>query len=146
MGLQRSLCGFGEVHSQTLNFRPNKTIEAVISEKIGYNRFVMNIKELTAKMNALVAHHGWYDPDSPKKQLPRNLAISLSLEAAEVLEHYQWGDDSTDKEALAGELADVALYLLQLAHIEGIDLEQAINKTIARNWDRQWTDKEDIEK
>jgi NTP pyrophosphatase (non-canonical NTP hydrolase) len=40
----------------------------------------------------------------------------------------------------------VALYLLQLAHIEGIDLEQAINKTIARNWDRQWTDKEDIEK
>jgi NTP pyrophosphatase (non-canonical NTP hydrolase) len=105
----------------------------------------MNIEELTAKMNALVAHHRWYDPDSPKKQLPRNLAISLSLEAAEVLEHYQWGDESADKEALAGELADVALYLLQLAHVEGIDLEQAILDTLARNWDRQWTDEKDTE-
>lgn len=100
----------------------------------------MHIKELTDKMNALVAHHGWYDPDSPKKQLPRNLAISLNLEAAEVLEHYQWGEESADKDALAGELADVALYLLQLAHVEGIDLEQAILDTVARNWDRKWTE------
>lgn len=106
----------------------------------------MNIEDLTAKMNALVAHHGWYEPDSPKKQLPRNLAISLCLEAGEVLEHYQWGDESADKEALAGELADVALYLLQLAHVEGIDLEQSILDTIARNWNRQWSDEKDVEK
>lgn len=98
----------------------------------------MTIQELTDKMNALVRHHGWYEPDSPKKQLPRNLAISLSLEAAEVLEHYQWKEHCDDKEALAGELGDVALYLLQLASVEGIDLDQAIRDTIARNWDRTW--------
>lgn len=105
----------------------------------------MNIQELTEKMNALVHHHGWYDPDSPKKQLPRNLAVSLSLEAAEVLEHYQWQDTCDDKAALAGELGDVALYLLQLASVEGIDLEQAIHDTIARNWDREWDDPRKIE-
>lgn len=100
----------------------------------------MTIQDLTEKMNALVRHHGWYDPDSPKQQLPRNLAISLSLEAAEVLEHYQWTDTCADKAALAGELSDVALYLLQLASVEGIDLDQAIRETIARNWDRTWED------
>lgn len=100
----------------------------------------MTIHELTDKMNALVRHHGWYEVDSPKQQLPRNLAISLSLEAAEVLEHYQWSESCLDKNALAGELGDVALYLLQLASVEGIDLDQAIRDTIARNWDRQWED------
>ncbi len=43
---------------------------------------------------------GGTSPTRPKKQLPpRNLAISLCLEAGEVLEHYQWGDESADKEA-----------------------------------------------
>ena len=100
----------------------------------------MSIQELTDKINALVRHHGWYDLDSPKKQLPRNLAVSLSLEAAEVLEHYQWQDNCDDKAALAGELGDVALYLLQLASVEGIDLDQTIRETITRNWDREWDD------
>ncbi len=98
----------------------------------------MDIKELTAKMNQLVDHHGWYDPDSPKAQLPRNLAISLCLEAAEVLEHFQWSENTTDQVAFAGELADVALYLLQLASVSGIDLEHAILNKIDQNWDRIW--------
>jgi hypothetical protein len=55
------------------------------------------------------------------------------LEASEVLEHFQWRDESADPEALAGELADVALYLLQLASISGIDLEQAILDKLALN-------------
>lgn len=98
----------------------------------------MDISELTRKMNDLVRHHGWYEADSPRKQSPRNLAISLNLEAAEVLEHYQWGDISPDRGALTGELADVTLYLLQLASVENIDLEKAVLDTIAKNWDRQW--------
>ena len=44
------------------------------------------------------------------------------------------------KIALAGELADVALYLLQLASITGIDLEQAILDKLEVNQDRQWPD------
>lgn len=98
----------------------------------------MDIQELTHKMNQLVDHHGWYDPDSPKAQLPRNLAISLCLEAAEVLEHFQWTEDANDRSALKGELADVALYLLQIASVCDIDLEQAILEKIEMNWDRVW--------
>jgi NTP pyrophosphatase (non-canonical NTP hydrolase) len=74
----------------------------------------------------------------PKPQVPQNLAISLVLEAAEVLEHFQWRSDSQDEKALAGELADVALYLLQLASIIGIDLERAILDKLDRNQNREW--------
>ncbi len=98
----------------------------------------MDIADLTQKMNQLVNHHGWYDPDSPKRQIPRNLAISLCLEAAEVLEHFQWSDEPRNQQEFQGELADVALYLLQLAKVSGIDLEQAILRKIEQNWDRRW--------
>jgi NTP pyrophosphatase (non-canonical NTP hydrolase) len=98
----------------------------------------MDIKELTEKMHQLVDHHGWYDPDSPKAQTPRNLAISLCLEAAEVLEHFQWSDEPLNKRDFEGELADVALYLMQLASVSGIDLEQVVLTKIQDNWDRVW--------
>ncbi len=103
----------------------------------------MNITELTQKMNQLVESKGWYAENSPRPQLPRNLAISLCLEAAEVLEHFQWGEESTDRQALASELADVCLYLLQLADVCGIDLEQATLEKIALNHTRTWDSTED---
>lgn len=91
-------------------------------------------------MHAFVASKGWYDPNSPKPQSPRNLAASLSIEAAEVLEHFQWREETDDIAALASELADVALYLLQLASISGIDLEQAILDKLVTNQTRDWPD------
>ena len=98
----------------------------------------MDIKELTDAMHQFVSTKGWYAPNSPRPQTPRNLAISLNLEAAEVLEHFQWKEESPDSQELAGELADVALYLLQLASIQGIDLEQAIMKKLEKNYGRTW--------
>jgi NTP pyrophosphatase (non-canonical NTP hydrolase) len=98
----------------------------------------MDIKELTERMHAFVRSKGWYEPESKRPQTPRNLAISLSLEANEVLEHFQWRDDLKDKDELASELADVALYLLQLASVSEIDLEQAILNKIEQNANRQW--------
>lgn len=95
----------------------------------------MTLQELTDAMNAFVGAMGWYRDDSVFVQSPRNIATSLSLEAAEVLEHFQWGD-AADPEALAEELADVALYLLQLAYLTGIDLEQAIMDKLAVNYHR----------
>lgn len=100
----------------------------------------MELKELEAHMHQFVGSKGWYAPDSPKPQSPRNLAISLVLEASEVLEHFQWREECADREALAGELADVALYLLQLASISGIDLEQAVLDKLALNQTRDWPD------
>ena len=97
----------------------------------------MDVGELTQAMHTFVAAKGWYAPDSARPQTPRNLAASLAIEAAEVLEHYQWGDTANSSE-LAGELADVALYLLQLASVTGIDLEQAILDKLKVNYGRQW--------
>ena len=98
----------------------------------------MELHELTARMNAFVTAKGWYNPGSIHPQTPRNLAISLNLEAGEVLEHFQWSESAKDKEALASELADVALYLLQLASMTEIDLEQAILKKLEVNAGRKW--------
>jgi NTP pyrophosphatase (non-canonical NTP hydrolase) len=107
-----------------------------------YNFEVMDIKALTAEMNRFVHEKGWYDPDSPRPQTPKNLAISLSIEAAEVLEHFQWIDKAPDPQMLASELADVMLYLLQLASVSNIDLEEAVLEKLAKNYTRTWDQKE----
>ena len=98
----------------------------------------MELKELEQRMHRFVASKGWYEPDTPKEQSPRNLAMSLCIEAAEVLEHFQWHADPAEKGELAGELADVALYLLQLASILDIDLEAAILEKLDYNQTREW--------
>jgi len=98
----------------------------------------MDITELTQRMHEFVSAKGWYQPESPRPQTLRNLAISLSLEAGEVLEHFQWSDSKPEAGDLAGELADVALYLLQIASIAGIDLEAAILNKLDLNYTRRW--------
>ena len=98
----------------------------------------MDIRELTEEMHRFVRSQGWYSADSRRPQTLRNLAISLNLEASEVLEHFQWREEQADPAALADELADVALYLLQIASVAGIDLEQAILEKLARNYRRSW--------
>ena len=71
---------------------------------------------------------------------PQNLAISITIEAAELLEHFQWASDdevasnvAENPEAVAAELADVAIYVLQLAQVLGISLSDAIRAKIAEN-------------
>jgi NTP pyrophosphatase (non-canonical NTP hydrolase) len=98
----------------------------------------MDIRELTTEMHRFVRAKGWYEADSPRPQTLRNLAISLNLEASEVLEHFQWNGEVVDPVALAEELADVALYLLQIASVAGIDLEEAVLRKLEQNYGRAW--------
>lgn len=91
-------------------------------------------------MHQFVQSKGWYAADSPKPQTVRNLAISLVLEAGEVLEHVQWREEVADTAEFGRELADVALYLLQIASLAGIDLEEAILEKLAFNQTREWPD------
>src|SRR5690606_3083013 len=98
----------------------------------------MDIKTLENAMHAFVESKGWYKPDSPKPQTPKNLAVSLVLEASEVLEHFQWSENSNDNAKHAAELADVMLYLLQLASISDIDLGQAVLDKLQTNQQRSW--------
>lgn len=101
----------------------------------------MDIRELTEEMHRFVTAKGWYGKNTRRPQTPRNLAVSLSLESAEVLEHFQWNDDVKDSKEFRGELADVALYLLQLASVTGVDLEAAILEKLQTNYGREWDQK-----
>lgn len=102
----------------------------------------MDLSELTTAMHEFVRAKGWYESDSPRPQTLRNLAISLNLEAAEVLEYFQWNERLENPTALADELADVALYLMQIASLAEIDLEQAILNKLDHNYKRNWDQRE----
>lgn len=71
---------------------------------------------------------------------PKNLAMALSVEVAELAEHFQWlktgADDELDdarRTAIRHELADVLLYLVQLADKRGVDLYAAALEKMALN-------------
>ena len=71
---------------------------------------------------------------------PKNLATALSVESAELLEHFQWlkDDESRNlsdpvKEAVAGEMADVLLYLVRLADKLDVDLGEVARRKIELN-------------
>lgn len=98
----------------------------------------MHINDLTKAMDEFVRVKGWYEPNTLRPQTPRNIAISLCLESAEVLEHFQWTEQIEDRESLASELADVTLYLLQLAQITNINLEESVLKKLNQNYQREW--------
>lgn len=71
---------------------------------------------------------------------PKNLAVSISIEAAELLEQFQWKSPVEVeqhvvkyKERISDEIADVAIYLLELSDNLGIDLESAILAKLEKN-------------
>lgn len=71
---------------------------------------------------------------------PKNLASALIVEAGELLEHFQWMTeaqsralDAPQREAVALEMADVLLYLIQMGNELGIDLVDAARRKIAIN-------------
>ncbi len=68
---------------------------------------------------------------------PKDLAISIALEAAELLEIFQWSGESTDvpekRQELAEELADIMIYGVLLADVTGLDLEKIIENKLVKN-------------
>ena len=90
-----------------------------------------------AAVHEFVAARDWYQFHTPK-----NLAMSIAIEAAELMEHFQWQSledsaafmaDETAKAEVADELADVLIYALSFANSSGIDVTAAIRKKLARN-------------
>jgi len=80
------------------------------------------------------------DRDWMKFHDPKNLAVSIVIEAAELLEQFQWKDEKAvdrhvrkNREEIADELADVAIYLAELADNLGIDLIQAMSNKLEKN-------------
>jgi NTP pyrophosphatase (non-canonical NTP hydrolase) len=93
------------------------------------------IKEITDIIDRFVDERDWR-----KYHNHKDLAISLALEAAEVLEHFQWKtpDEAAvyavrHREEIADELADVAAYLFELARNTDIDLKAAVRNKMKKN-------------
>lgn len=89
-----------------------------------------------AELAAFAAARDWQQFHTPK-----NLAMSLAIEAGEVMEHFQWTDatsplDESVRGAVALELADVMSYLLRLASVLDIDLAAALRAKLAINEQR----------
>lgn len=97
----------------------------------------MDIAQWQQRLHAFALARNWQPFLNPK-----NLAMALSVEAAEVVELFQWltpeqsqalSADPAGHVQVADELADVLLYLLQLAAATGVDLDQAIEAKFAKN-------------
>lgn len=91
--------------------------------------------ELTEQVLAFRDERDWKQFHSPK-----NLAGSIVIEAAELLETLQWSSDATmteDVEAnrtdIGRELADIVIYCLLMAHDTGVCLEDAIEEKLTEN-------------
>jgi NTP pyrophosphatase (non-canonical NTP hydrolase) len=74
--------------------------------------------------------------DWGRHHTPENLAKSICIEAAELLECYQWGDEDLDPYNIEEEVADVTIYLLLFCHEAGVDLERAIINKVKYNGEK----------
>lgn len=90
------------------------------------------MQEITEEVLKFRDDRGWSSNHDVK-----NLAISISLEANELLECFQWttADESIkkDKQAIVEEMADVLIYLIQMADCMNVDLEKAVKDKLIKN-------------
>jgi dCTP diphosphatase len=96
-----------------------------------------NIPSLTTRIRAFAQARDWGQFHTPK-----NLAMALSVEVAELTEHFQWlttdearalKDNPEAKAELESEVADIAIYLLRLADVLEIDVASAIRAKMEKN-------------
>ncbi len=94
-----------------------------------------DVKKITEKIKKFRDERDWMQFHGHK-----DMAISLSLEVAEVLEHFQWKSKEeieeyakNNKDEIGEELADVAMYLFELSDNLEIDLLKAMNKKLDKN-------------
>lgn len=95
------------------------------------------VQELRALIAEFVAAREWERYHDPK-----NLAMSIAIEAAELMEHFQWvrseelarllGDETLRGE-VRDELADVVCYVLALANVLDVDLSAAVSEKVKKN-------------
>lgn len=80
------------------------------------------------------------DRDWKQFHNPKDLAISIAIEAGELLEEFQWKDQAgvekkvkDEKHKVEDEMADIYIYLLEMSDILGVDLIEAAKKKMAKN-------------
>jgi NTP pyrophosphatase (non-canonical NTP hydrolase) len=93
------------------------------------------IKEITKKIKTFRDERDWMQFHDPK-----NMAISIIIEASELLEHFQWKTKEevqqylkANKDEVKDEIADIAMYLFELADNLGLDLIKAMEQKLKKN-------------
>ena len=96
----------------------------------------MDIKKLQEQIKELCKDRDWDQFHTPK-----NIAASISIEASELLQLFQWSQgakwselqDKELKKEVEEELADVLIYLLRFSDLSGIDIEKVIEEKLIKN-------------
>lgn len=93
------------------------------------------LQQLKDRMASFVAERDWEQFHSPK-----NLSMSIAIEAAELMEHFQWLTVEQSKQLspdelaeIGEELADIVIYSLSLSNTLGLDLSQTILDKMEKN-------------
>lgn len=95
----------------------------------------MDLENIQQRLREFARERDWEQFHSPK-----NLSMALSVEVAELVEHFQWltepqssSAQAVDREEVATEIADVQIFLIMLADKLGVDIEQAVHAKIEAN-------------
>lgn len=98
---------------------------------------LIDTRNLETALQEFADRRDWHQYHSPK-----NLAMALSVEAGELTEIFQWMTEQQSRDAMADpatarhieeEIADVMLYLMQIAMKLGVDVNAAVSRKIAMN-------------
>lgn len=90
-----------------------------------------NLDAVLRRLQQFREERGWESDHTP-----RSLAVSIAIEAGELLEHFQWSEHppkANDLLFVTAELADVLIYALNLAQVLGVDPLKAVNDKITAN-------------
>ncbi|MDE0096790.1 MAG: nucleotide pyrophosphohydrolase [Gammaproteobacteria bacterium] len=95
----------------------------------------MDLENIQQRLREFARERDWEQFHSPK-----NLSMALSVEVAELVEHFQWltepqssSAQAVDREEVATEIADIQIFLIMLANKLGVDIEQAVHAKIEAN-------------
>jgi dCTP diphosphatase len=93
------------------------------------------VAELRTKVRRFIRERDWLKFHSPK-----NISMSIAIEAAELMEHFQWTFSREpekrhlkDRSHVEDEIADIAVYVLDFCEVLDIDLSSAIERKLAQN-------------
>ena len=94
-----------------------------------------SLEQIKTRLREFAAERDWDQFHSPK-----NLAMALIVEAAELVEHFQWLTEEQSQTLppkklaeVEQEIADIQIYLIRLADKLGVDMEKAVNAKIELN-------------
>ena len=94
-----------------------------------------SLEQIKTRLRDFAAARDWDQFHSPK-----NLAMALIVEAAELVEHFQWLTEEQSQTLppkklaeVEQEIADIQIYLIRLADKLGVDMEKAVNAKIELN-------------